>query len=149
MWSNHLTIYGMNAKLNIMWEQGIEIDEIPVLKDPMLIAGFEGWGNALNVSDAMAAFLIRKLDAKCFARVNPDLFYRYDKGRPFVDIKDGVLKEISTPGGAFYVARALSAGRDIIILKSDEPHLRWGHFVDNLFSICFHALNISSKSKLW
>ncbi len=119
-----------------MREQGIEIDELPVLKNPLLIAGFEGWGNALNVSDGMAAFLIRKLDAKCFAKLNPDLFYRYDKSRPFVDIKDGILKEISPSGGAFYVAGALSAGRDIIILKSDEPQLRWGHFVEDLFSLC-------------
>ncbi|MBW1780289.1 MAG: PAC2 family protein [Deltaproteobacteria bacterium] len=126
-----------------MPEQGIEIDERPVLKDPLLIAGFEGWGNALNVSHGMAAFLIRKLNAKCFARLNPDLFYRYDKSRPFVDIKDGILKEMSPPGGSFYVAGALSAGRDIIILKSDEPQLRWGRFVDNLFSLC-HDLGVKT-----
>ena len=119
-----------------MLEQGIEIEEMPVLKNPLLIAGFEGWGNALNVSDATTAFLIRKLDAKCFARINSDFFYRYDKGRPFVDIKDGILKEITLPGGAFYVAEALSGGRDIIILKSEEPHLKWGHFVNTLFSLC-------------
>jgi len=109
---------------------------MPKLKNPLFIAGFEGWGNALNVSEGMASFLIRKLDAKCFATVNPDLFYRYDKSRPFVDIKEGILKEISPPGGGFYVAEARSCGRDIVLLKSEEPHLRWGYFMDILFSLC-------------
>jgi proteasome assembly chaperone (PAC2) family protein len=126
-----------------MHEQGIKIDEMPDLKDPLLIAGFEGWGNALNVSDGMVSFLIRKLDAKRFARVNPEPFYRYDKSRPFVDIKDGILQEISQPGGAFYVAEARSCGRDIVVLKSEEPHLRWGYFLDTLFSIC-HDLGVAS-----
>jgi len=109
---------------------------MPGLNAPLLIAGFEGWGNALNVSDATVSFLIRKLSARCFAKLNPDLFYRYDKSRPFVDIQDGILKEFSPGGGAFYAVEAHSCGRDIVILKSDEPHLRWDHFVDILFSLC-------------
>ncbi len=116
---------------------------MPELKDPLLIAGFEGWGNALNVSDGMVSFLIRKLGAKRFARVDPDLFYRYDKSRPFVDIKEGILREISPPGGAFYAAKAYSCGRDIVLLKCEEPHLRWGHFMDILFSLS-HELGVKS-----
>jgi proteasome assembly chaperone (PAC2) family protein len=119
-----------------MWEHGIEIAEMSELKSPLLIAGFEGWGNALNVSGGMVSFLIRKLDARRFAKVDPDLFYRYDKSRPFVDIKGGVLKEISPPGGAFYAAEARSCGRDIVVLKCEEPHLRWRYFLDILFSLC-------------
>jgi len=106
------------------------------MKDPLLIAGFEGWGNALNVSDGMVSFLIRKLGARRFARVNPDLFYRYDRSRPYVDIVEGVLKEVSSPGGEFYAAPGRSCGKDVVILKSEEPHLRWGHFLDILFSLC-------------
>ena len=52
--------------------------EWPDLKTPLLIAGFDGWGNALDVSRGMAAFLIRKLKAQFFAGINPDIFYLYD-----------------------------------------------------------------------
>jgi predicted ATP-grasp superfamily ATP-dependent carboligase len=138
---NRLTILPPSAKIEIMLEQGIHIDEMPALNAPLLIAGFEGWGNALNVSGGMVTLLIRKLNARCFARVNPDLFYRYDKSRPFANIEEGILKEISPPGGSFHAAEAVSAGRDVIILKSEEPHLRWGQFVDNLFSLC-HDLGV-------
>jgi proteasome assembly chaperone (PAC2) family protein len=126
-----------------MVERGIEIEKTPELKNPLLIAGFEGWGNALNVSEGMVSFLIRKLGAKRFARVNPDLFYRYDKSRPFVDIKEGVLRKISPPGGSFYFAEVPPCKRGIVILRSEEPHLRWGRFLNVLFSLC-QALDIDS-----
>ena len=67
-----------------METQGIQVTERPELHAPLLIAGFDGWGNALDVSKGMAAYLIRKLDARPFARINPDIFYRYDKNRPEV-----------------------------------------------------------------
>ena len=42
-----------------MNEPGIEIKETLALKNPLLIAGFEGWGNALNVSGGMAEYDIQ------------------------------------------------------------------------------------------
>jgi proteasome assembly chaperone (PAC2) family protein len=119
-----------------MNESGFKIDEFPELKNPLLIAGFDGWGNALKISSGMAAYLIRKFKALPFAKLNPDAFYRYDEMRPLVNIEEGVFKSLSPPGGAFYVIRADSAGRDLVILKADEPNLRWFHFVDELFGLC-------------
>jgi proteasome assembly chaperone (PAC2) family protein len=49
----------------------IQFKELPQLKKPVLIAGFDGWGNALKISSGMAAYLIRKLNAKQFAKLNP------------------------------------------------------------------------------
>jgi proteasome assembly chaperone (PAC2) family protein len=119
-----------------MTEKGIYIEKLPELKDPLLIAGFDGWGNALDVSRAMVAYMVRKLKAGHFATINPDLFYLYDKNRPSVNIEDGILKSVSAPGGGFYSAHTGSQGRDIIILKASEPNLRWTHFSEELLSLC-------------
>ena len=81
-----------------MNEQGIHIDQLPENKPSVLIAGFNGWGNALGVSKSMASYLIRKLQAKKIAWINPEPFYRYDENRPIVDIEGGRLKGISPPG---------------------------------------------------
>jgi len=62
----------------VMKTQGIHVTQWPDLKAPLLIAGFDGWGNALDVSRGMAAFLIRKLQAQSFAGINPDIFYLYE-----------------------------------------------------------------------
>ncbi len=119
-----------------MGEQGIHIEKIVELGHPLLIAGFDGWGNALNVSKGMVSYLVRSLNAEMFARINPDHFYRYDEDRPKVKIKNGFLKELSTPGGAFYAARTGLGERDLVILIADEPHLRWFNFVDEVFALC-------------
>ena len=119
-----------------MIEEEIEIDNLPELNDPLFIAGFDGWGNALDVSSGMVDYLIRKLNVQFFGKLNPDLFYRFDENRPTVSIENGLLKKISPPGGFFYATRPGFMERDIIILKAAEPSIRWFHFVDTILSLC-------------
>lgn len=119
-----------------MSDESIELEYMPQLKEPLFIGGFDGWGNALDISRGMADYLIRKLDGKSFAKINPDLFYRFDENRPIVDIEDGVLRDISPPGGGFFAVERGVAGRDIIVFKATEPNLRWFQFADTILSIC-------------
>jgi proteasome assembly chaperone (PAC2) family protein len=119
-----------------MRHQAIHLKETPQLNKPIFIAGFSGWGNALNVSQGMVSYLIHTLNAKLFAKINPDYFYRYDEARPIVSIEDGSLKDLSTAEGSFYAAQTDSNERDVVVLKANEPHLRWFHFVDELFFLC-------------
>ena len=114
----------------------IHIKELPDLKNPVLIAGFDGWGNALNVSNAMAAYLIRQLKARHFADLDPDSFYRYDDQRPIVNIEEGYLDTLTPPGGSFYAVASDGNQSDLVILKANEPNLQWFEFVDQLFSLC-------------
>lgn len=115
---------------------GIHIKELPQLNKPVLIAGFDGWGNALNISNGMAAYLIRRLEAKKFADLDPDTFYRYDEQRPIVDIVEGKLNALTPPSGSFYAAATDENQSDLVILMANEPNLRWFKFVELLFSIC-------------
>lgn len=115
---------------------GIHIKEWPQLNKPVLIAGFDGWGNALNISKGMAAYLIRRLEAKKFADLDPDTFYRYDEQRPVVDIVEGKLNTLTPPSGSFYAVETDENQSDIVILKANEPNLRWFKFMELLFSIC-------------
>lgn len=119
-----------------MPQTGIIIEADPQLKNPVLVAGFSGWGNALNVSEGMVTYLAGKLGAESLARLNPDLFYRYDELRPLVNIEDGDLITITPPGGSFSFVRLQPAPRDLVILKADEPNLCWFQFVDELFALC-------------
>jgi len=119
-----------------MDDKGIQFEELPRLNKPILIVGFDGWGNAMNISKGMVVYLIRKLKGKEFAKINPDLFYRYDATRPWVSIEQGVLKSISPPGGAFYAVQTPPGERDVVILKADEPNLRWFGFIDDVLDLC-------------
>lgn len=126
-----------------MIQEGIEIKELPDLNAPALIVGLDGWGNAMDVSKAMVSYLIRKLKAKPFATINGDLFYRYDENRPVAVIEEGFLKDIVPPGGTFYTAHCLPDQVDLVILKAQEPNLRWQYFVEQLLTLC-QTLRVSS-----
>ena len=119
-----------------MTDHGIHIKELPKLKNPLLIAGFDGWGNALNISSGMASYLIRRKKAQHFADLDRDTFYRYDEQRPRVSIIGGILESFKPPGGSFYAAETDAGQSDLVILKADEPNLRWFQLADQLFSLC-------------
>jgi proteasome assembly chaperone (PAC2) family protein len=122
-----------------MLDEAIQIERLPPLEDPLFIAGFEGWGNALDISRGMVDYLIEKLGGKSFARIAPDLFYRFDEHRPFADIEEGLLKSVTPPGGLLYTADRAMAGRDLIILKAAEPNLRWMTFAKAILDLCEKA----------
>lgn len=117
-------------------KKGIIREELSNLNNPLLIAGFDGWGNALGVSKAMTEYLTKKTKAKPFANINSDIFYRYDATRPIVTIIEGQLNAFDPPGGSFFATTDPSLGRDIVILTASEPNLYWFRFADELFTMC-------------
>lgn len=119
-----------------MKNMGLHAGKMPQLETPVFIAGFDGWGNALNISNGMLAFLIRQLRAEKFATLDPDTFYRYDEQRPVVDITDGKLNSLTPPGGSFFAVKTNAGRSDLVLLKANEPHLQWYKFADLIVSIC-------------
>ena len=119
-----------------MFDHALDIEYLPQLENPLFIAGFEGWGNALDISRGMVDYLIRKLKAEHFGKINPDLFYRFDENRPVAEIRNGLLEDIKPPEGAFHVVHGEDSKRDLIIFKAVEPNLHWFQFVDTILSLC-------------
>ena len=127
--------------MNAMDMQGILIREMPVLKKPVLIAGFGGWGNALNVATDALDYLVRHFEAEPFARLDPDAFFRHDQLRPTVKIVDGVLQDMAWPDLSVYDVHTGAGESDLVLLKADEPSLNWYRFTDELLALC-RALSI-------
>ena len=119
-----------------MLHEAIQLDDLPRMKDPILISGFEGWGNALDISRGMLDYLIEKLQAKSFGTITPDLFYRFDEHRPVAEIEEGILKNLTPPGGRFFAVRREVSGRDLILLKASEPNLCWQGFAQAVLDLC-------------
>ncbi len=103
--------------------------EMPLLNRPYLIAGFEGWPNAAEVSSFSLQHLIERLKAKKFASIPLGQFYEMSSNRPAAIIKEGRLEELIFPGNHFYYSKDLS-GKDLILFSGIEPHFRWDIFAD-------------------
>jgi proteasome assembly chaperone (PAC2) family protein len=119
-----------------MVQEAIQLNSLPPMRDPLLIAGFEGWGNALDISRGMADYMIEKLRGKSFGTITADLFYRFDEHRPVAEIEEGVLKNLTLPGGHFFFVDRAVSGRDLIVLKAAEPTFRWIGFAEAVLELC-------------
>jgi proteasome assembly chaperone (PAC2) family protein len=135
----------------IALENSFHVDFLPKLKKPMLIAGFGGWGNALNVSKGMVGYLIRKFQAKNFATPNTDLFYRFDETRPVATINNGYLKSLEMPGGRLFFSTPPQSDCDLILFETEEPNLRWNQFVAHLIDLCkkLEVTTIITLGSMW
>ncbi len=103
--------------------------EIPLLNQPYLIAGFEGWPNAAEVSSFSLQHLVETLKAKRFASIPTENYYEMSSHRPVAIIQGGRLVELDYPGNHFYYSKDPS-GKDLILFSGIEPHLRWNIFAD-------------------
>jgi proteasome assembly chaperone (PAC2) family protein len=112
------------------------IEHMPEFSRPILVLGFEGWANGGNVAIGMIDYMIQKLGATPFAKINPDNFYRLDDARPVVRVEGGELKDISPPEPSFYATPQEKTGAEVILLKASEPHLRWFSFTQLMLSLC-------------
>ena len=112
------------------------IEQTPEVSHPVVIIGFEGWANGGNVAVGMIDYLIKKLGATRFAKIDPNDFYRFDDLRPIVKVEGGQLKEVLPPEAAFYSAKDEQNGADLVLFKAPEPHLRWFSFVEVVLSLC-------------
>ena len=111
------------------------IDHLPVLRNPMLIAAFGGWANALNVARGAVDFIVKKVRAERFGVLRPDAFFRFDTHRPQVVIQKGELRHIEYAAGGFYAAVLPEVARDIVILAAEEPDLHWNGFAAQLLTV--------------
>jgi proteasome assembly chaperone (PAC2) family protein len=103
-------------------------DEHPVLRDPVAIIAFEGWGDAGNASSTAVDYLVELLAGFRFARIEPDEFYDFQVRRPNVEIDEGGTRRIDWPEVSFHALTVAGADRDLVVVTGDEPSSRWKAF---------------------
>jgi len=119
----------------------------PKLNKPYLIAGFEGWPDAGQVSSKAVSYLRDKLAAEKLADFVPDDFYLFqspatETRRPIVDIQDGQIRELGLPATEVWFHKSETAARDLIILLGQEPELRWNDYANLIWKVA-HNFGVS------
>jgi proteasome assembly chaperone (PAC2) family protein len=108
--------------------------ERPELRDPILIAAFEGWGDAGDASSTAARHLRDRLGGVPFADIDPEPYYDFSDTRPSVRIVPGG-REIEWPSNEFSAIELPDGSRDLIVLLGVEPQLRWRTFTEQILSL--------------
>ncbi len=114
----------------------IELEGVPELVDPVLIAAFEGWNDAGDAATAAVEHLERTWSATLLAMLDPEDYYDYQVNRPTISLTEDGIREIAWPTTRVSYARLPEIGRDIVLVRGIEPNMRWQSFTNELLSFC-------------
>jgi len=112
----------------------IEIEEVPELRSPVLIAAFEGWNDAADAASSVIDHLLRVWNARVVAAIDPEEFYDFQMNRPVVGTNDDGMRRITWPSTQLAIASPPGALRDVILLRGIEPNMRWRQFCAELLA---------------
>ena len=109
--------------------------ELPTLRDPVLVAAFEGWNDAADAASGAVEHLELIWDAEPLAELDSEDYYDYQVNRPNVRQVDGVTREIQWPSTTLSVCSPPGSTRDIVLLHGVEPNMRWRTFCRDILEL--------------
>lgn len=109
----------------------IEIEDIPVLRDPIMITAFEGWNDAGESATGALNHLIQAWSAELVAVLDPEEYYDFQVNRPR-RIITGDRSIIRFPTTEILLARDTPMQRDVLFVRGIEPSIRWRTFAGDI-----------------
>jgi len=106
----------------------LQIDSVPELERPVLIAAFRGWNDGAQGASLAGGYLAKTWNAQQFASIDPETFYDFQATRPMVSLVDGITRRIDWQENDFYSATPEALDRGAVLLLGVEPSLRWKYF---------------------
>jgi predicted ATP-grasp superfamily ATP-dependent carboligase len=103
----------------------MEIEQIPELDRPNLIAAFQGWNDAGQSATTAVRYLIDSWKAEPFAKIDPEEYYSFTDTRPTIRIVDGLQRDLSWPKNEFFFYRGTDTSPAAVMLIATEPNLKW------------------------
>lgn len=119
-----------------------EFDGLPVLRDPVAVAAFEGWNDAADSSTAAVEHLEQVWTARPVTALDPEEFYDFQVNRPIVSLAEGETRNIEWPTTRFSVATPPGTERDVLLIRGIEPSMRWRTFCGEILELC-HSLEVN------
>jgi len=119
-----------------------EFDGLPVLRNPVAIAAFEGWNDAADSSTAAVEHLEQVWTSRPVTALDPEDFYDFQVNRPIVSMAEGETRNIEWPTTRFSVATPPGTERDVLLIRGIEPSMRWRTFCGEILELC-HSLEVN------
>jgi len=123
----------------------IELDGIPELADPVMVAAFEGWNDAGEAASNSVKHLAEAYagGGRVFAALDGEDYYDYQVHRPVMAAVDD-QRQVIWPTTRFSIVRAptrLLPGdaheepRDLVLVHGVEPNMRWRSFCEEILGL--------------
>lgn len=105
------------------------------LRNPIMIAAFEGWNDAGESASGAIAHLLTAWTHQELARFNPEEFYDFQVNRPQIKVDERIVRDIIWPNTIVYAATSPSLKNDFLIVKGIEPSMRWPSFANQILDL--------------
>ena len=115
----------------------IALTDVPELRDPIMIAAFEGWNDAGEAATAAVEHLAEVWNGETVAAIDPEDYYDFQVSRPRILMEDG-KRRVSWPTTRILLATSTSLNRDVILVQGIEPSTRWRSFTIELLEFAQH-----------
>lgn len=119
----------------------IELESVPELIDPVMVAAFEGWNDAGDAASTAVGHLDREWKGEVFAALDAEDYYDFQVNRPTVWL-DGGTRKITWPTTRLSVVRVGGEKpRDLVLVRGIEPSMRWRSFCNEILGFA-HELGV-------
>lgn len=113
----------------------VDLDGVPQLVAPVLVAAFEGWNDAAGSATDALEHLEDVWDAEQVGDIDPEEYYDFQVNRPQVEIDAEGRRSIDWPSTRISVARLAQPRRDVVLVRGIEPSTRWRTFCAELLGV--------------
>ncbi|AXK32231.1 PAC2 family protein [Streptomyces armeniacus] len=123
----------------------IELEGVPELVDPVMVAAFEGWNDAGDAASTAVGHLEREWKGEVFAALDAEDYYDFQVNRPHMWL-DGGVRKITWPTTRLSVVRIDDSDgkgrpRDLVLVRGIEPSMRWRSFCNEVLGFA-HELGV-------
>jgi len=113
----------------------MEIEQLPELDRPNVIACFQGWNDAGQAATTAVRYLVEAWSAKKFAQIDPDEYYSFTDTRPTIRIVEGSSRELTWPGNEFFAFKGSGNTPAAVMMIGQEPNLKWRAFCGEVLNL--------------
>lgn len=123
----------------------IELEGVPELVDPVMVAAFEGWNDAGDAASTAVGHLEREWKGEVFAALDAEDYYDFQVNRPHMWL-DGGSRKVTWPTTRLSVVRVGDSDgkgrpRDLVLVRGIEPSMRWRSFCNEVLGFA-HELGV-------
>ncbi|MCT2588728.1 PAC2 family protein [Streptomyces sp. N2-109] len=123
----------------------IELEGVPELVDPVMVAAFEGWNDAGDAASTAVGHLEREWKGEVFAALDAEDYYDFQVNRPQMWL-DGGSRKVTWPTTRLSVVRVEDSdgkgrARDLVLVRGIEPSMRWRSFCNEVLGFA-HELGV-------
>lgn len=116
----------------------IEIEDLPPLRDPIMILACEGWNDAGEAATDALEHLARLWNAEPIAALDPEEYYDFQVNRPRVVLDKG-RRRIQWRTTRILTADPPQLSRSIVLVSGIEPSFRWRGYTIELMDFAQQA----------